>query len=72
MVVVPADRLSPDALQAVIEDFITVQMPEDWSAEEPMATRVEKIKRMLAKGLVEIRFDPQTQACGLFENEENG
>jgi uncharacterized protein YheU (UPF0270 family) len=71
MIVVPVDRLSPEALQSVIEDFITVQMPEDWSAEEPVATKVAQIKSMINKGLIEIRFDPQTQACGLFEKEAN-
>ncbi|WP_193771262.1 YheU family protein [Candidatus Magnetaquicoccus inordinatus] len=70
MIVVPADRLSPAALQSVIEDFITVQMPEDWSAEEPVATKVAQIKTMISRGLIEIRFDPQTQSCGLFEKVE--
>ena len=68
--IIPADRLSPEALRAIVEEFVTGEMPEDWSTENPLDVRVAQVMDQINNGLVEIRFDPGAKTCGLFEMEK--
>ena len=67
--IIPANRLSPDALREIIEEFITRDMPEDCSADEPLDVKVAQIMEHLRNGLIEIRYDMEAETCGLFEKE---
>ncbi|MEO5334094.1 MAG: YheU family protein [Magnetococcus sp. YQC-5] len=66
--VIPADRLSPEALREIIEDFVTRDMSEDCSTEVPLDVKVAQVMEQLRKGLIEIRYDVDAESCGLFEN----
>ncbi|MBF0582842.1 MAG: YheU family protein [Magnetococcales bacterium] len=68
--IIPADRLTPEALRAIVEAFVTSDMPEDWSTELPLAVKVAQVIRQIHAGLAEIRFDPITESCGVFMKEE--
>ncbi len=67
--VIPANRLSHEALQEIIEEFVTRDMPEDCSTEVPLDVKVAQVMEHLRKGLIEIRYDVDTESCGLFEKE---
>lgn len=67
--VIPADRLSPEALRGVIEEFVTRDTPEDCSTEIPLDVQVAQVMEQLRKGVIEIRYDAETESFGLFETE---
>ena len=66
--VIPIDRLSPGTLREIIEEFITRDMPEDFSTEIPIDVKVAQIMEQLKSGLIEIRYDVDTESCKLFVN----
>ncbi len=68
--VIPANRLSPEALQEIIEEFVTRDMSEDCSTDIPLDVKVVQVMEQLRKGLIEIRYDVDTESCGLFEKEQ--
>lgn len=68
--IIPYDELSPDALQALVEDFVT-RDGTDYGAED-ISTK-EKASRLLAllkSGDMLITYDEQTQSCGLIPRHE--
>ncbi len=62
---IPPAQLSPDILQAVIEEFITREGTdygvEDYSLEQ----KVQQVKRQLEEGKVIIVYDPVVESCTL-------
>ncbi|MFT7667799.1 MAG: hypothetical protein ACI8X5_000483 [Planctomycetota bacterium] len=58
---IPADKLSPDVLRNVIEEFVTRDGTEFTDAEVKIARVMEALRR----GDVEIWFDPETKSCSL-------
>lgn len=58
---IPYDRLSPEALRNVIEEFVTRDGTELSDAE----VKVAQVTALLAKGLVEIWFEPSTGTCNI-------
>ena len=67
--VIPANRLDPETLRVLIEEFVTRDMPEDCPTEVPLDVKVAQVMEQLRKGLIEIRYDVDTESCGLFEKE---
>lgn len=67
--VIPANRLSPEALREIIEEFVTRDMSEDCSTDIPLDVKVARVMEQLRKGLIEIRYDVDAESCGLFEKE---
>lgn len=61
---IPHDQLSPEALAGLIEDFVT-RDGTDNGDDTPFATRIERARRALDKGLAVIVFDPPTGQCQL-------
>ena len=67
--VIPANRLDPETLRVLIEEFVTRDMSEDCSTEVPLDVKVAQVMEQLRKGLIEIRYDVDAESCGLFEKE---
>ena len=67
---VPWNALSPDALQGVIEEFVTREGTEYGASDVPLATKVEQVRRQLARGEVLIFFDEDSSSCHLLRREE--
>ncbi|MBF0141622.1 MAG: YheU family protein [Magnetococcales bacterium] len=65
--VIPSDRLSQEALREIIEEFVTRDMPEDCSTEVPLDVKVAEVMEHLRKGMIEIRYDADTESCWIFE-----
>ena len=58
---IPHTKLSPEALQAVVQEFVT-RDGTDHSSVEP---RIKSVLRQLETGRVELHFDDQTETCNI-------
>ena len=68
--IIPYYELSEDALQALIDDFVT-RDGTDYGYDE--ISRQEKAARLLASlktGEILISYNEETQSCGLVRKEE--
>ena len=63
---IPPTLLSPVALRAVVEEFVTRDGTDHSSVEQ----RIEKVMRQLAAGRVELHFDDATETCNIVPVEE--
>ena len=58
---IPHTQLSPAALRAIVEEFVT-RDGTDHSSVEP---RIETVLRQLDAGRVELYFDDETETCNI-------
>ena len=62
---IPFERLSPEILQRVVEDFVlregTDYGPTEFSLEQKVAT----VMKQLQRGLVKVVFDEKDETCTL-------
>jgi len=58
---VPYQRLSPEALRGVIEEFVT----RDGTEFSDVAVKVEQVRRQLEQGTAVIVYDPNTRTCNV-------
>lgn len=56
---IPHTQLSPVALRAVVEEFVT----RDGTDHSPVERRIETVLRQLDTGRVELHFDGETETC---------
>jgi uncharacterized protein len=63
---IPSTLLSPAALRAVVEEFVT----RDGTDDSPVERRIESVLRQLDAGRVELHFDAKTQTCNILPVEE--
>lgn len=62
---IPHDKLAPDTLQALIEEFINREGTDYGEYEISIKTKVSQVKRQLEKGDIVISFDEQGETCTL-------
>ena len=62
---IPYERLSPDILQAVIEEFVLREGTEYGVQEYSLEQKVDAVRRQLRKGLVKIVFNPEDDTCSI-------
>ncbi len=66
---IPHDQLSPEALNALVEEYVTRE-GTDYGAEEiALKTKIAQVLAQIKAGSVIIRYDSKTQTCGLFPKE---
>lgn len=58
--------LSPTALRAIVEEFVT----RDGTDHSPIERRIETVLRQLQAGRVELQFDSDTQTCNIVPADE--
>ncbi len=58
---IPFDRLTPETLRSVIDEFVTRDGTDLVEAE----TKISKVKDLLQRGEVEIWFDEATSTCNI-------
>ncbi|NLX94719.1 MAG: YheU family protein [Rhodopirellula sp.] len=56
---IPHTELSPVALRAVVEEFVT----RDGTDHSPVELRIETVLRQLDAGRVELHFDAEAETC---------
>jgi len=64
--IVPIDRLSPKALQGVIEEFVTRQGTDYGEREVSAETSFGQVRRKLEKGLAVLIYDDETETTNIF------
>jgi uncharacterized protein YheU (UPF0270 family) len=63
---IPHTQLSPQALRAIVQEFVT----RDGTDDSPVQPRIETVLRQLESGLVELHFDSQTASCNILKADE--
>jgi hypothetical protein len=63
---IPPTLLSPAALRAVVEEFVTRDGTDHSSVEQ----RIETVMRQLDAGRVELHFDGKTETCNILSVKE--
>jgi hypothetical protein len=64
--IIPIDRLSPEALQGVIEEFISREGTDYGEIEASPETSFRQVKQRLEKGLAVLIFDDETETTNIF------
>lgn len=67
---IPYEKLSPEALRGVIEQFVSRDGPDSGHVETSFRQKIERIKRQLEKGDASIMFDEETKTCDILSKEE--
>ncbi|MFM1896970.1 MAG: hypothetical protein RLZZ385_2044 [Pseudomonadota bacterium] len=62
---IPFTHLSADALQGIIEEFVSREGTEYGAREFSLAEKVEAVVRQLQNGDVYVDYDPAEQTCNL-------
>lgn len=63
---IPADRLSPEALRGVIEEFVSRSGTDYGAVEASRETKVMQVKRRLENGSAVLVFDDETETTNIF------
>lgn len=64
-VVVPWQSLSPETLDALVEEFVTRDGAEHGHVEVPLERKVAQVKEALRRGLAAIHYDEESETCTL-------
>lgn len=67
---IPYKYLSPEVLEAVIEEFVTRDGTDYGGTEVLLQTKVAQVKRELAHGRAIIVFDEQTGTCNIISTDD--
>jgi uncharacterized protein YheU (UPF0270 family) len=70
MIEIPLERLSPDLLSAIIEEFIQREGTDYGVSEVSLEDKVQQVKRQMEQGDVIITFDSETESCNLLTRAE--
>jgi uncharacterized protein YheU (UPF0270 family) len=64
--IIPVNKLSPKALQGVIEEFISRNGTDYGEIEASPETNLRQVKHKLEKGLAVLVFDDETGTTNIF------
>lgn len=67
---IPHAQLSPQSLQALIEEFVTRSGTDYGEAEIPLTEKVQRVIRQLDRGDIVIVFDAATESCNILRASE--
>ena len=67
--IIPYKELSPDALHALIEDFVTRDGTDYGQEEMSMQEKAAHLLALLQKGELLITYNEDTETCGLVTRE---
>lgn len=68
--IIPFEQLSPEALDGLIEEFVTRDGTDTGYAKKSVDRDIEAVKRQLRQGRVVIVFDPGTNTCNIVSTED--
>lgn len=66
---IPPDRVPPDVLQALLEDFASRDGTDYGLQETPLATKVASLRRQLDAGDIQLLYDSESQEWDLVDRE---
>ena len=64
--IIPANKLSAEALQGVIEEFISRNGTDYGAIEASLETNFKQVKQKLKNGLAVLVFDDETETTNIF------
>ena len=64
--IIPVNRLSPEALQGVIEEFISREGTDYGEIEVSPETGFRQVRHKLERGLAVLIFDDETETTNIF------
>ena len=67
---IPYQQLSADALDGILEDFVTREGTDYGAQEAGMDNKIAQVRRQLARGDVLMTFDPATENCTLLTRHQ--
>ena len=67
---IPCEKLEPETLQALIEEFITRDGTDYGKIEVPFEQKVAQVKSRLMSGQAIILFDEGTQTCNIVSSDD--
>ena len=63
--IIPYEQIASDALQGLIEEFITREGTDYGAEEVSLSTKVEQIKQQLKRREIVVVFDPATESVSI-------
>ena len=63
---IPTDRLKPDILLSVIEEFVTRSGTDYGEREVPTDIKIKEVRHLLETGLAVLLYDEETESCNIF------
>jgi uncharacterized protein YheU (UPF0270 family) len=63
---IPVNKLSPEALQGVIEEFVSRAGTDYGEVEVSMETKFRQVKYKLENGSAVLNFDDETETTNIF------
>jgi len=70
--IIPYQELSPEALQGVIQEFVTRDGTDYGESEVPLDTKINQILNQMHAGKVVIVFDQKTETCNIVSKDALG
>ena len=67
---IPINRLSPETLQGVLEEFVTRDGTDYGKTEVSLETKIRQIKYQLEAGSAILVFDKKTETCNIFSADD--
>jgi len=64
--IIPVNKLSPEALQGVIQEFISREGTDYGELEVPTETKFRQVNQKLENGLAVLIFDDETETTNIF------
>jgi uncharacterized protein YheU (UPF0270 family) len=68
--IIPIDKLSADALNGVIKEFISRNGTDYGEFEAAMETKVRQVKQKLEKELAVLIYDDETETTNIFRHDD--
>ena len=62
---IPFDRLSPEVLRGVIEEYVSREGTDYGTHEHSLDEKVEDVMRQLQRGTAAIVFNPEDESCDI-------
>lgn len=67
---VPYDQLSPETLEAVIEEFVTREGTDYGKTDVSFERKIERVRRQIETGKALIVFDESMQSCNILSRDD--
>jgi len=64
------DQLSPQALQGVVEEFVTRDGTDYGETEISLETKIDQVRAQLKNGKAVIIFDQETESCTVLKSDD--
>lgn len=69
---IPKDRLDPETLRALLEEFVSREGTDYGMQEYSLEQKIAHVTRQIERGEALIVFDPESQTCNIITKEQRG